>query len=66
VTDRLAAERSAQRLPPEHIENDAVLARVAALVVGERDANGGAPGSKSAGVPSSVPKRETSHGESKS
>jgi hypothetical protein len=32
MTDRLAAERSAQGLPPEHIEDPGVLARVAALV----------------------------------
>jgi hypothetical protein len=33
VTNRLATERQAQGLPPEHIEDDGVLARLAALVV---------------------------------
>jgi hypothetical protein len=33
VTDRLASERSEQGLPPEHIEDDGVLARLAALVL---------------------------------
>jgi hypothetical protein len=33
VTDRLAAERSEQGLPPEHIEDEGVLARLAALVM---------------------------------
>jgi hypothetical protein len=33
VTDRVATERSAQGLPPEHIEDEALLARLAALVM---------------------------------